>query len=215
MLWQEREVRENLRNRGGKRVFYLPKGDQLTSAARDYLASQRIEILPVPKGMPKPEHMTHLNGETLVPKTHPRIFFRGKMDTLESELILCQLALPHLAKQLGQLLDLSREVIRCDVLEKPLEERELLGMTAAELRRRSHIPQEYYGVPHFMPCASDGEVIARLNHLRTQVRQTELAAAAAFQDEEGSPTRMDIIKTLNRMSSAVYLLMIQEKAGKR
>ncbi len=215
MLWQEKAVRENLRNRDGKRVFYLPKGDQLTSAARDYLTGQRIEILPVPQGMPKPEHMTHLNGDVLVPKTHPRILFRGKVDALESELILCQLALPHLAKQLGELLDLAREIIRCDVLESPLKEGELLGLTAADLRRRSHIPQEYYGVPHFMPSSADGEVIARLNHLRAQVRQTELAAAAAFLDEEGSPIRTDIIKALNRMSSAVYLLMIQEKAKGR
>lgn len=35
--------------------------------------------------------MTHLNGDFLVVKDHPRIIFRGKLDTLESELILCQL----------------------------------------------------------------------------------------------------------------------------
>ncbi len=210
MLWQERAVRENLRNRGGKRVFYLPKGDQLTSTAKDFLARERIELLPVPGKQEKPEHMTHLNGDVLVPKTHPRIFFRGRLDTLESELILCQLAIPHLAKSLGEFLKLTREIIRCDVLEQPLAEWELLGMTEADLRRRSHIPQEYYGIPHFMPSAEDGEVIARLNHLRTQVRETELCAANAFPEGRG-----DIIQALNRMSSAVYLLMIQENAKGR
>lgn len=210
MLWQEKAVRENLRNQGGKRVFYLPKGDQLTSMAKDFLARERIEILSAPQKQAKPEHMTHLNGDVLVPKTHPRIRFRGMIDTLESELILGQLALPGLKKELGELLDLAREVIRCDVLERPMPQWDLLGLAPADLRRRSQIPQEYYGIPHFMPSAEDGEVIARLNRLRTLVRQAELDAAAAF-----PAGREDIIQALNRMSSAVYLLMIQEKAGKR
>lgn len=211
MLWQEKNVRENLRNRQGKRVFYLPKGDQLTSAARDFLTAHRIEILPVPQKTPKPEHQTHLNGDVLVPKTHPRIRFRGKLDTLESELILCQLTLPHLAQPLGELLERTRLILRCEVLETPLEPGNLLGLTEAELRSHSHRPQEFYGIPHFMPQASDGEAIAKLNRLRTVVRETELAAAGAFLDEEGNPTRTDILQELNRMSSAVYLLMIQEK----
>ena len=207
MLWQASQVRDNLRNREGKRVFYLAKGDQLTSEARDFLTRERIAILPVPAKMPKSEQMTHLNGDTLVPKTHPRIFLRGKLDTLESELILCQLRLPALAEPLGELLALTRQILRCEVLEEPLKEVRLLGLTEEELRRRSHIPQEYYGVPHFMPEASDGQTIAHLNHLRCQVRQTELAAAAAFPTGQ----REDLVQALNRMSSAVYLLMIQQK----
>ena len=109
MLLNEQTVRDNVRNREGKRVFYLAKGDQLTSGARDFLSRERIDILPAELAKPdryrllnggyleeKPEHMTHLNGEILVPKSHPRILFRGKLDTLESELILCQLAAAHL-----------------------------------------------------------------------------------------------------------------------
>ena len=46
MLLNEQNVRENLRNKDGKRVFYLSKGDQLTSCARDFLSRERIEILP-------------------------------------------------------------------------------------------------------------------------------------------------------------------------
>ena len=207
MLWQAHQVQDNLRNREGKRVFYLAKGDQLTSEARDFLIQERIEILPAPAKMPKPEPMTHLNGDTLVPKTHPRIFLRGKLDSLESALILCQLQLPALTEPLGELLAQTRRILRCEVLEEPLKEVRLFGLTEEELRRRSHIPQEYYGVPHFMPEASDGETIARLNRLRCQVRETELAAAAAFPEGQ----REDLLQALNRMSSAVYLLMIQQK----
>ena len=45
MLYTEESVRQNLRNREGKRVFYLAKGDTLTPGARDWLTRERIAIL--------------------------------------------------------------------------------------------------------------------------------------------------------------------------
>lgn len=225
MLYNEISVRDNIRNRDGKRVFYLGKGDQLTSAARDWLNRERIEILSAAQAKPdryrllsggfteeKPEHMTHLNAEILVPKTHPRISFRGKLDTLEAELILCQLTDEALAPQVEELLTLSRHIMRCDVLEEPLIPGKLFGLTEEEQRRRSHFPQEYYNQPHFMPSAADGIVIARLNRARCAAREAELAAADAFSDRDGNPTRPDIFRALNRMSSMLYILMIQQKA---
>ena len=224
MLYNEISVRDNIRNRDGKRVFYLGKGDQLTSAARDWLNRERIEILSAAQAKPdryrllsggfteeKPEHMTHLNAEILVPKTHPRISFRGKLDTLEAELILCQLTDEALAPQVEELLTLSRHIMRCDVLEEPLIPGKLCGLTEEEQRRRSHFPQEYYNQPHFMPSAADGIVIARLNRARCAAREAELAAADAFSDRDGNPTRPDIFRALNRMSSMLYILMIQQK----
>ena len=228
MLWDEQAVRANIRNRDGKRVYYLGKGDQLTSTARDFLRRERIEILPGSQARPeryrllsggyaeeKPEHMTHLNGEVLVLKTHPRIRFRGKMDTLEAELILCQLVPGAPEGALGEILDLSRKILRCDVLEEPLRQDTLCGLTQDEQRGRSHMPQNYYGQPHFMPQASDGSVIAGLNRARCFAREAELAAVEAFSNREGNLIREDIPKALNRMSSMLYLLMIQEKAKLR
>lgn len=228
MLWDEQAVRANIRNRDGKRVYYLGKGDQLTSTARDFLRRERIEILPGSQARPeryrllsggyaeeKPEHMTHLNGEVLVLKTHPRIRFRGKMDTLEAELILCQRIPGAPEGALGEILDLSRKILRCDVLEEPLRQDTLCGLTQAEQRERSHMPQDYYGQPHFMPQTSDGSVIAGLNRARCFAREAELAAVEAFSNREGNLIREDIPKALNRMSSMLYLLMIQEKAKLR
>lgn len=227
MLLNETVVRDNIRNRDGKRVFYLAKGDQLTNSARDYLSRERIEILPADQARPeryrllgggyleeKPEHMTHLNGEILVSKCHPRILFRGKLDTLEAELLLCQLAAAHLVTPVGEILALARLLIRCDVLEQPVPEGKLCGLTEAEIRKRSHFPQEYYGQPHFMPAVSDGEAVIRLNRARCAAREAELAAVSAFSDREGNPDRVDILRALNRMSSMLYLLMIQEKRTK-
>ena len=149
-----------------------------------------------------------------MPKTHPRIFFRGKMDSLEAELILCQLAAERLIKPVGEILSLARQLIRCDVLEEPAPRGTLCGLTEEEQRKRSHFPQDYYGQPHFMPDVADGMIIARLNRARCAAREAELAAAAAFSDREGNPTRVDILRALNRMSSMLYLLMIQEKSKK-
>ena len=227
MLYNEEDVRANIRNREGRRVFFLGKGDQLTSGARDFLSRERIEILPAEQAKiqqykllsggflaEKPEHMTHLHGDVLVPKDHPRIIFRGKLDTLEAELILCQLAEDRLSDPVGEILALARQIVRCEVLEEELRWGKLCGLTEAEQRRRSHFPQDYYGQPHFTPSAADGAVIARLNRVRCAAREAELAAVAAFRDREGNPTRPDILKAMNRMSSMLYILMVQWKAKK-
>ena len=219
MLYNLTAVRDNIRNREGKRVFYLGKGDQLTSDAKDFLARERIEILPASRAKPqrwklesggfmeeKPEHMTHLNGDTLVPKTHPRIRFRGAIDSLEAESLLCGSELSQYRDSLGEILNLARQILQCEVLEKPVQDKPLCGLTEAQIRHRSHFPQEEYGQPHFMPDFTDGQTVLKLNKIRTAVRATELAAQKAI------PNRTDILKALNRMSSMVYLLMIAEKA---
>ena len=222
MLYTRQNAMENIRNRDGKRVFYLGRGDQLTSDARDWLHSQRIEILPSEQARPdrwrllgggfcedKPEHMTHLNGDTLVPKTHPRIAFRGAMDMLEAELLLCLQSTGE--TRLGEILNLARELVRCDVLGEPVPEKPLCGLTQDELRNRSHFPQKYYAQPHFMPSATDSQKVLQLNRVRCLARSAELAAVHAFSDRDGNPTRVDILRALNRMSSMLYLLMIEHK----
>ena len=201
--------------------------EQVSLGGNSFLSRERIEILPAEQAKPqryrllsggyveeKPEHMTHLNGDVLVPKNHPRIVFRGKMDTLESELILCQLADKGLENPVGEILGLARQIIRCEVMGEPLKWDTLCGLTESEQRKRSHFPQEYYSQPHFMPSFSDGMVIARLNRARCAAREAELASMEAFSDREGNLTRQDIPQALNRMSSMLYLLMIQKKAGK-
>ena len=229
MLFTEENVRDNLRNREGKRVFYLGKNDRLTSGARDFLTRERIPILPAEEARParyrllgggyaeeKPEHMTHLNGDVLVSKTHPRIAFRGAMDTLEAELILCTLdADEKTAKDLAEILAFTRVLLRCDVLNEPAPTGKLCGLTPEELRSHSHRPQDFYGQPHFMPSPSDGLCIARLNRSRCAAREAELRAVAAFSDADGNPTRPDILQAMNRLSSMLYILMIRCKAKGR
>lgn len=219
MLYSLEAARANIRNRDGKRVFYLAKGDQLTSDARDFLQRERIEILPAEQARParyrllnggfieeKPEHMTHLYGDVLVEKTHPRIAFRGAVDTLEAEILLCKMEVPHLCKELEEVLSLTRNLIRWEVLGEPVQVGTLCGLDEKQLREQSHRPQDFYGQPHFMPSAADGAAVLRLNRVRCAVRHAELKAVAAV------PERQDILRALNRMSSCLYILMIREKS---
>ena len=227
MLYTEEMARMNIRNREGKRVFYLGSGDRLTPGARDYLSRERIEVLPAELAKPqeyrllngavlreKPEQMTHLRGNVLVPKTDLRIRFRGAVDALEAELLLCQLSCEKWRKELGEILELARILIRCDVMEESVPEGKLCGLTPREQRERSHRPQDYYAQAHFMPEYTDGPVVLHLNRCRTAARAAELAAASAFTDTDGNCMRTDILKALNRMSSMIYILMIREKSGK-
>lgn len=227
MLYDEAAVRANIRNRDGKRVFFLAHGDQLTSGAKDFLSRERIPILNAEQAKitryrlenggyleEKPEHMTHLHGDVLVHKTHPRIAFRGAMDTLEANLLLCgSMAGGQVQKDLQELLNFARNLIRCDVLEEKVQLQKLCGLTPDEVRSHSHRPQDFYGQPHFMPAFSDSAFLLQLNLCRCAAREAELAAAKAFCDEKGC-TRTDILQGLNRMSSMLWILMIRQKAGK-
>lgn len=227
MLYDEAAVRANVRNRDGKRVFFLGQKDNLTPSARDWLQSQRIEIRPnseakiseysLPGGettAEKPEHMTHLRGNILVPKTSPIIAFRGAMDTLQAEILLSQLAVaPPIQRKLEEILTLARNILRWEVMEEPARLDTLCGLTPQQQRSHSHRPQDFYGQPHFMPSHTDGAGILQLNRARCAARNAELAAARAFCSEESKCVRPDILLLLNRMSSMLYILMIELKAN--
>lgn len=227
MLYTEQSVRDNIRNREGKRVFYQAPGDTLTPGARDYLTRERIQILTtdqIPRGhrlacgatmAEKPEHMTHLNSDLLVPKTHPRIALRGALDTLEAELLLCAAQEPDLRGPLTEILELARQILRCEVLEEPLSTGKLCGLTLQELRSHSHRPQDFYGIPHFMPQPTDPITILRLNRCRTIARWAELQAAHAFTAPDLTCTRTDLLQALNRISSMLYILQIRQKADRQ
>ena len=220
MLYTRQSVQDNIRNKEGKRVFYLGKGDQLTSDARDFLTRERIEILPASQAKPerwkllnggfmeeKPEQMTHLNGDTLVEKTHPRILFRGAVDNLEAELLLsCASATGDIRGQLEEALSFARTLLRNEVLDEPVTVQTLGGMDEKALRERSHRPQDFYGKPHFMPQPTDGALLLQVNRARCAARAAELSAVAAF-----PAGREDLLRAFNRLSSFLYLVMIQLK----
>ena len=232
-----REDVRRMSDNGTRGPVVVNRDQKLTPGARDWLAAHKIQaVFPVggdahiaPPSTPqyrtlfgatlneKPEHMTHLKGNILVRKDHPRIAFRGMIDALEGEIMLAQQAsqaYPALVKELEEALALVRRLIRCDVLDEPVGELHLCGYDAGQLREYSHYPDKHLGQPHFLPAYTDGPALLAVNKVRTLVRQTELSAYAAFKDVEGNVTRGDIILALNRLSSLMWIMMIKLKAGR-
>ena len=163
----------------------------------------------------KPEQMTHLYGNTLVEKTHPRIVLRGKLDTLEAQIICLQAccgAREKLVRDLDEALAFTRRILSCEVTGKPLGAGRLLRLDEGGLREQSHNPQKYFGFGHILPDHRLGGVCAGLNLLRALAREAELAAVAAF-CKEGQVQRGDLLQALNRLSSAFYIMMCRQKAG--
>lgn len=162
----------------------------------------------------KPEHMTHLRGNLLVFKDHPKIAFRGAIDSLQSEIILLQIIaekqmLKQLVADLEEILRFAQLMIRHEITGEIMGDFNLQGLTAKELREHSHHPSKYYGMKHFIPNYKQGEIVAYLNRLRTKTRETELVAYKAFKDEYGQTGREDIIRALNRLSSLFFVMMFK------
>lgn len=242
---QEDTVRQ-LHLKHGETEIHIASNTYVTQQARDYIKEKRLnlivdgeppvnrEIRPAPEMAAgrfqtesgetlsgKPEHMTHLHGNVLVPKTHPRIALRGCLDSLEAE-IVCVQARAHrageetLAGWLEEVIAFCRGLMSCEVAEKPLEDWALLGLKSEELREQSQQPRKYFGVGHLLPDWRLGEWSAELNRLRALSRQVELAAAAAFVHPDGTAERPDLLQGYNRLSSAFYVLMLRlasEKEG--
>ena len=80
------------------------------------------------------------------------------------------------------------------------------------LHEMSHHVREHFGFDHPTPSADMDRLALRLNLLRTQVREAERLAVDAFPPDNGQ-ARVDIVRTLNRLSSAVYVLFCRVLAG--
>ncbi len=204
-------------------LVILPKGRMCGGMSRTPLPDRGSRTYldaatGLPLGREKPEEMTHLRGNLLVKKSSPRIAFRGKLDSLEAAILEAQ-ALAHrqnapaVRDGLGEVLEQVRLVLGAEVKDQPLEEVPILGMDQARLRQVSHNVKGAFGIDHPIPSWEMGELALRLNTLRTQVRETELAAAVAF-EAPGEMPRPDIIRALNRLSSAVYILFCKLLAEK-
>jgi len=160
----------------------------------------------------KPESLTHLKGRQLVHKDHPLIIWRGKLDTLcariiEAQVVGFQMGNQQFVDELEEILGFTRRLLTYEIRGKEVEEFNLLGLDAVALRERSHDPVKFFGHRHMLATYKMGPLCIALNTLRALVREVELSAAAAFKDAAGGPTRDDIIRALNRLSSLFYIMM--------
>lgn len=176
----------------------------------------------------KPEHMTRLQGNRLVPKDHKRIIFRGRMESLRSDILIARLeahekGAKRLVSDFGEILELVKAVISADVDDETLLLNRLIGLDYKEIKEQCKDPEKYFGINHIKPdeieldqIKSDlnmGKTLLGLNMLRTCIREVESLAVKAFRSEF-ELEKPDIISALNIMSSAVSLMMLREKTGK-
>lgn len=168
----------------------------------------------------KPEDWTHLDRRVLVPKDHPRIVFRGQLDLLQARIVRAQVELDErgfdarLGADLQSILELLRQMVRSEVLDEPLPELEIIGLSAQELRRQSHDPEGTFGVAYMkLPDKSMGFAYAVCNELRAQVRAAETAAVAAFKPRP-TPAQRELLRAMNRLSSAFHILMCRVLSGR-
>lgn len=167
----------------------------------------------------KPEHMTQLHGNMLVEKNHPRIKYRGKLDSLQSEVILAQSMISvnpndkKVVDDLDDILNVLRELMKSEVLDMAFELETIIGLSHEELRERSHNPMKFYNIEFMkLPDYSMGSTYAWLNKIRASIRETEIVAIEAFKDKR-QVGRVDIIEELNRLSSALHIMMCKYLAG--
>jgi len=165
----------------------------------------------------KPEAMTQIFGNKLVYKDHPIIQFRGKIDSMQSKLLEVMMfieknKISQLYDDLNEVLDVLRHILSSEVRDEEFRLEEVIGLTAAEIREKSHHPQKHFGIKHILPGTEMGQILIKLNSLRSEVREVEIAAVKAFHQGE-TIERVDIIRALNRLSSVFYVMMCKYKAG--
>ena len=133
-------------------------------------------------------------------KSGDRFTLRGKLDSLNAQIIFLQTMSDNqeYITDLEEVRCIIRQLQRCEASGTAFDgEFVLWGKTADELHAMSHNPDG----GHVMPHSDMKREAAGLNLLRTLVRETELASCRAFPDDT-----LRISHTLNRLSSAVYVL---------
>lgn len=166
----------------------------------------------------KPECMTQLHDNVLVTKSSHRICFRGKLDSIQSLVVYAQAVIAEvndlkIVDDLDSILNALREIMRADVLEEDVRPFDLIGMSFEEIHERSHNPQKYYGVEQLkLPDYKLGKAYALLNMIRSGIREAEVAAARAYIVDR-QIERPDIIEALNRLSSAMHVMMSKLDCG--
>lgn len=165
----------------------------------------------------KPGSLTQLNAHHHVPKTHPRIKLRGRVDSLHALVLLVQrLAAQRgdetLARDLGTIAAYCRELTSAEYNERPAGELGLHGWDAAAIHRATHDPVGALGVEHLTIDSTDAELQHWLNLARAQSREVEILALETF-DSPHHPYGASICHALNRLSSAFYFLQLRLAAG--
>lgn len=201
-------IKDNLKSDKSvaKKVHPLTTSDQKGEELHCSLCNNKIEN--------KSDVLTWLDSNNLVPKNHPRILFRGKLDNMISYCVLVQNEFQNysgpeiIKKYLSDLRSYMGSILRAEVKNETTNNLFMGELDADAIHKMSHNPLKYLGYDHIVPELNHGRWIALLNYLRAIVREAEVNAANLYIDPALRVTRPDILNSLNRLSSAIYVLMI-------
>ncbi|MDR3362223.1 MAG: ethanolamine utilization cob(I)yrinic acid a,c-diamide adenosyltransferase EutT [Desulfovibrio sp.] len=190
---------------GSKRV------NPLTGGSERQTSSCLMCRQPIQK---KPDALTHLDASTLISKNDPRLKLRGKLDSAIAQAVLVQTefipqdACPTLALWLADIRSALGNALKSEVTGGLMPAIAMGDLDEETIHAISHNPLKYLGHDHLLPLAEHGAQVARLNLLRALIREAELYAADVYIARDFTVTRPDIMQGLNRLSSAVYVLML-------
>ena len=168
----------------------------------------------------KPDTLTHIDAHHLVSKNDPRLLFRGKLDSVIAQAVLTQIQLtqtpsdalapimPQLSRYMADVRSALGNVLKAEATGETMSAVALGNLSAAAIHKMSHHPLKYLGHDHLVPDEKQGMQVALLNLLRAQIREAELYAAQIYITRDFRVKRPDIMQALNRLSSAVYVLML-------
>ena len=168
----------------------------------------------------KPDTLTHIDAHHLVSKNDPRLLFRGKLDSVIAQAVLTQIQLtqtpsdalapimPQLSRYMADVRSALGNVLKAEATGETMSGVALGNLSAEAIHKMSHHPLKYLGHEHLVPDEKQGMQVALLNLLRAQIREAELYAAQIYITRDFRVKRPDIMQALNRLSSAVYVLML-------
>lgn len=167
----------------------------------------------------KPEHMTQISGNILVKKNDERIIFRGKLDSLQAKWLILQKEFENygnekLQKDMGSVTIFIKKIVSAEVLDMEMEEIKVLEETLDKIKEISHNPKKFFGIGHLFDISIKNSILVlKLNEMRSNSREIEIAGVTAFLNEKGIVAKKEILKALNRLSSVIYVMMLKGEKG--
>jgi len=234
----EEEVRQRMKNAGGRVLLgenerLTPAAAELlranncvaVPAEAHPLTFEHASSIPVP-GAPVPDKAgkepvpagcpvcrpcigrTYLDADTQVLKSHPRIELRGRLDTLIAEIVMVQTQFDIRGKLPARLREGLADVkawvwhmLASEISGDTMPPMSVCGVDGEFAHDIALDPKKYLGQDPIFPDASHGPDVAFLNWLRARTREVEVVLAKMG-------AREDLMESCNRLSSAIYVLIL-------
>lgn len=156
------------------------------------------------------EKRTSLRGDEVVDKVSSEIQLRGRLDSLMAQAVLTAAYAEHfgytnITMGAKDVVRVVGELQTAEARDTVPEVRSVLGFMLDELRDIANNPRAELGLDPYYPGPDTDLMTAYLNVLRAEVRSVELAYCAAPDTEVNRTIQL----VLNRLSTAVYILMLE------